>query len=251
MATRLTFNEDDRRLYAIFYGKELDESRYNTNSKIYELRRKLSYYVVRSYICRLIDIEARKSDKYKDIKLETYDNYDKKNNHKYKYYSLDCFFATLDISKKSDSSYQLFVSNYHDDKKALLLLEIIKIMIENKVIELENDNDISYINNAMNKIKNGEHASTGEIKIKINLDEVELYSGNEEFCYKKIKSNILKRNVKRHLITISILLSMFVLIGLIISFPYTFIAICIILALLTGLVYLYRFIFKLVKRKIG
>ena len=83
MATRLTFNEDDRRLYAIFYGKELDESRYNTNSKIYELRRKLSYYVVRSYICRLIDIEARKSDKYKDIKLETYDNYDKKNNHKY------------------------------------------------------------------------------------------------------------------------------------------------------------------------
>ena len=150
-----------------------------------------------------------------------------------------------------DGSYQLFVSNYHDDKKALLLLEIIKIMIENKVIELENDNDISYINNAMNKIKNGEHASTGEIKIKINLDEVELYSGNEEFCYKKIKSNILKRNVKRHLITISILLSMFVLIGLIISFPYTFIAICIILALLTGLVYLYRFIFKLVKRKIG
>ena len=80
---------------------------------------------------------------------------------------------------------------------------------------------------------------------------MELYSGNEEFCYKKIKSNILKRNVKRHLITISILLSMFVLIGLIISFPYTFIAICIILALLTGLVYLYRFIFKLVKRKIG
>lgn len=61
-----SFTEEDRKLYEIFYDRELDDSEYDSNYKIYEVKKDLVRRV-RNFIDRLLVIEARKLDKYRDF----------------------------------------------------------------------------------------------------------------------------------------------------------------------------------------